>query len=505
MSGPRHRSIVNVGMTGSVAVLRACEGLITVAYLLRVLGAENFGLWALISTMAAYLLVLDLGIVGALGRLLAGHRGADDIEGFNRTLSTALTLLTGAGAVTLLAAFGMAEIFPIVFHVPDGQLADVRTALIIAGIWAALYFPTSIFDVVLWSHERFDLSSLIEMPIIALRLSLILLLIHEGSPLSHLAAIGLAANVTMVALQAACAWWVEPRLRPIPGVMSRAALRDIYPIGIWFSALSMARSLTQQIGPTLVGHSLGNRAVATFTIARQLTTYCATVMLSLTQIAAPRAAVLFFGRQGDEQKILFVGGGRAAAALALFFVGGFLCLGAPFISIWQGGRQDAAFAPLAVLMLGELFPMAQGVTYSILTAMGRHRTLARFAIMEGVCTLCLAAALVRPFGVLGVCCAIGVSATVFRGFCPWLLACRLLGVAPAAYLRGAIVPVVLCWGGAMLVIAVTTAGWPVRGWGSLIGYGLLYAALYLPACGLVLLGRDALGPAKNFIHRLRIS
>ncbi|MEZ0167160.1 lipopolysaccharide biosynthesis protein [Microvirga sp. TS319] len=505
MSRTRHRSIVNVGMTASVAVLRACEGLITVAYLLKVLGAENFGIWALISTMAAYLLVLDLGIVGALGRLLAGHRGVGDIEGFNRTLSTALTLLTGAGAVTLLAAVGLAEIFPLIFHVPDHQLADVRMALIIAGVWAALYFPTSVFDVVLWSYERFDLSSLIEMPIIGLRLSLILLLIHEGSPLSHLAAIGLTANVTMVTLQAACAWWVEPRLRPIPGVMSRAALKEIYPIGVWFSALSMARSLTQQIGPTLVGHSLGNRAVATFSIARQLTTYCATVMLSLTQIAAPRAAVLFFGRHGDEQKILFVGGGRAATALALFFAGGFLSLGAPFISVWQGGRQDAAFAPLVVLMLGEAFPMAQGVTYSILTAMGRHRTLARFAIMEGIGTLCLAALLMRPFGILGVCCAIAVSATVFRGLCPWLLACRLLGVAPLAYLRDAVAPVVVCWCGAILLTVMMAAEWPVRGWISLIGYGMLYAALYMPACAILLLGRGALAPAKSLIHRLRIS
>jgi len=505
MSRIRHRSIVNVGMAGSVAVLRACEGLITVAYLLKVLGAESFGIWALISTMAAYLLILDLGVVGALGRLLAGHRGADDIEGFNRTLSTALTLLTGAGAVTLLAALGIAEIFPLVFQVPEHQLADVRTALLIAGVWAALYFPTSIFDIVLWSHERFDLSSLIEMPIIALRLGLILFLIHEGSPLSHLAIIGLTANLAMVTLQAACAWWIEPRLRPVPGVLSRAALKEIYPIGIWFSALSIARSLTQQIGPTLVGYSLGNRAVATFTIARQLTTYCATVMLSLTQIAAPRAAVLFFGRHGDEQKILFIGGGRAAAALALFFVGGFLSLGASFISVWQGGRQDAAFAPLMVLLLGEAFPMAQGVSYSILTAMGRHRMLARFAIMEGLCTLALAASLVGPFGILGVCCAIAVSATVFRGLCPWLLACRLLSVTPLAYLRDAVAPVAVVWIGAVLVIWLTAAEWPVRGWGSLIGYAMLYAALYLPACAFVVLGHGALGPAKDFIQRLRIT
>jgi O-antigen/teichoic acid export membrane protein len=496
---------LNVGTTATTAVLRACEGLFTVAYLLKVLGAETFGIWALISTMTAYLMILDLGVVGALGRLLAGCRSNGDIEGFNKILSTALTLLTGAGAVTLLVALGIAEIFPLLFHVPDHQLTDVRAALIIVGIWAALYFPTSIFDVVLWSHERFDLTNLVEMPVIVIRLGLIILLIHEGSPLAHLAGIGLASNVVIVILTAVCAWRVEPRLRPIPGLLNRAALKEIYPIGVWFSALSVARSLTQQIGPTLVGYSLGNRAVATFTIARQLTTYCATVMLSLTQIAAPRAAVLFFGRQGDQQKILFVGGGRAAMALTLFFVGGFLSLGASFISIWQGGRQDAAFLPLVVLLLGEAFPMAQGVTYSILTAMGRHRMLARFAIMEGLCTLCLAAAAVRPFGILGVCCAIAVSATVFRGLCPWLLACRLLNVTPLAYLRDAVAPTAVIWVTAVVTVTLTAYEWPPRGWASLIGYGALYAALYLPAGAFIVLGREASAPARNLIRRLRIT
>ncbi len=505
MSVTRHRAILNVGTTATTAVLRALEGLFTVAYLLKVLGPENFGIWALISTMTAYLMILDLGVVGALGRLLAGCRGADDIEGFNRTLSTALTLLIGAGVVTLIAAFGISRIFPLLFQVPDHQLADVQTALMIAGIWAALYFPTSIFDVVLWSHERFDLTNLIEMPVIALRLGLIIMLIHQGSPLAHLASIGLAANVTIVLLTAACAWWVEPRLRPIPGVLSRAALKEIYPVGIWFSALTVARSLTQQIGPTLIGYSLGNRAVATFTIARQLTTYCSTVLLSLTQIAAPRAAVLFFGRQGDEQRTLFIGGGRAAMALTLFFVGGFLSLGASFISVWQGGRQDASFLPLVVLLLGEAFPMAQGVTYSILTAMGRHRTLARFAIMEGLCTLCLAAAMVRPFGILGVCCAIAVSATVLRGFFPWLLACRLLNVRPLAYLRDAVAPTAAVWIAAVLAVSLTAYEWPPRGWVSLIGYGALYAALYLPAGAFIVLGREAFNPARNLIRRLRIT
>jgi O-antigen/teichoic acid export membrane protein len=308
-------------------------------------------------------------------------------------------------------------------------------------------------------------------------------------------------NVAMATFMASLAWWVEPRLRLYPGYISRTVIRDIYSVGIWFSALSIARALTLQVGPTIVGFGLGNRLVATFTIARQLTTYVSMVMLSLTQIAAPRAAVLFFSQQADEQKTLFIGGGRAAIALALFFVGGFLSLGSPFISLWQGGRQDAAYIPLVILLLGEVFPMGQGVTYSVLTAMGRHRQLAQLALCEGMTSLCLAAAAIRPFGMLGVCIAIAISSFVFRGLCPWLLACRLFNVRPSSYLREAVVPISAVWVITVAGMSLLAIKSPPQGWATLIGYGALYAALYLLASAFVILRRDAFVPLWNFILR----
>lgn len=501
MSEMRRRSLLNVGTTALSAGVRAGEGLITVAYLLKVLGAETFGLWALISTTTAYFLILDLGVVGSLGRLVAGCRGSDDIDGLNRIVSTALTLLSAVGVITLLAALGISELFPLVFHVPEAQVADVHFALLVVGMGVALYFPTSIFNVVLWSYERFDLINMVEMPVIIIRLCLVLTLVHAGSSLTQLALIGLTMSLATVVLSAFLAWKVEPRLRPLPGYLSRAVIGDIYAVGIWFSALSAAKALTQQVGPTLIGSAIGNRAVATFTIARQLTTYVALVMLSLTQITAPRAAIFFFGHHGDKQRSLFVGGGRIATALALFFVGGFICLGAPFISVWQGGRQDEAFGPLVVLLAGELFPMGQGVTYSILTAMGRHRQLARLALFEGVFSLSLAAIAIRPFGILGVSVAIAVSSFIFRGFLPWITTCRILDVGPSQYLRESIIPVLVAGLLTCTLIASLTSLSPPHGWMALIGYGALYTAAYLLACVFIVFGWHTLSPVRNFIFR----
>jgi len=489
-----------VGTTASAAMLRAFEGLITVAYLLRILGVETFGIWALISTCAVYLFILDLGVVGSLGRLFAGCRDADDIDKLNRVASTALTLLLAVGIITIVAAIAMAKLFPLIFHVPDFQVHDVQTALLIAGCGVAVYFSMQIFGIVLWSYERFDLINAIEMLMSIARLCLVLSLLHEGSSLTLLASIGFATNVTAALLSAAFAWWVEPRFRPLPGYVSRGIVREIYSIGVWFSALTIARSLTQQVGPTLVGHGLGNRVMATFTISRQLTTYVSMVMLSLTQIAAPRAAVLFFGQHKDEQRVLFVSGGRAAIAMAFFFVGGFLCLGRPFISLWQEGRQDEAFAPLVILLLGEALPMGQGITYSILTAMGRHRYLAKFAIAEGLVTLLLAAIAIKFFGMTGVCIVIATSSFLFRGLCPWLHACRLLDVMPIAYIREAVIPVAAAWFISIACLLLLISNSPPDGWLSLILYGTLYAAVYSIACSFVL-GREILIPIRNLILR----
>ena len=82
--------------------LNAVGALLLLPFVLKALGANDFGVWAMATSITGYLLLLDFGIALACTRYLSVH--ADDQAGWRRTFSSSLLLSLGLAAVLLLVA-----------------------------------------------------------------------------------------------------------------------------------------------------------------------------------------------------------------------------------------------------------------------------------------------------------------------------------------------------------------------------------------------------------------
>ena len=114
----------------------------------------------------------------------------------------------------------------------------------------------------------------------------------------------------------------------------------------------------------------------------------------------------------------------------------------------------------------------------------------------------LAAVLVRPYGVLGVCLAVAIPGFIMRGLCQWLFGCRLLQVSPVHYVKTVFVPVTAL---ALIPIAtfdVLVGHWAPATWGGLVGFGLLYVVLYACVLAPYVLGAENALEAMGSVCRL---
>src|SRR6186997_1166730 len=100
-----NRVSLNIVLNISSALLNAVCGFIILPFLIAQLGREAYGFWTLIVATVGYFLVLDLGVSGAIGRLIAAHRAKDDIEAINRVFTTTLVLLCGVGVLVFVLSF----------------------------------------------------------------------------------------------------------------------------------------------------------------------------------------------------------------------------------------------------------------------------------------------------------------------------------------------------------------------------------------------------------------
>lgn len=422
------------------AVLNAVCGLVTAAFLLRQLGLETFGLWALVVSTTSLLWLLDFGTTVAVGRLIAAGRGESSIDGINRIFSTAVAMLGVCASGVALIAWFIPLVFLAVFTVPPQDAASVVLALRLMALASAVHFIAAPFTCLLWGYERMDLINIIEVPLVLLRLALLMMFVGIGSPLWIVAACTLFTGCLSAVTMAYASFQVEPWLAPWPHMATRRTAATILRLAIDFAALNAARSIALQLSPILVGYTLSNAAVGVFAIARQLSVNCNVLLSATTEAVAARSVRLFHEQAHTAQQTLLVEGGRYTTALSCLLTIGLLVLGDSFIHLWQGGRADEAYQQLRILMLGELIALSQWVTYWVIAGVKKHRLLAVFAVCESVTITGLSLLLVQFFGLSGISFAAAAAAVLFRGIGPLLYGCRLLAVEPRRYMVRVILP-----------------------------------------------------------------
>jgi O-antigen/teichoic acid export membrane protein len=477
---------------GGTATHMLC-GFITVPYLLRELGQEGYSLWALIASLTGYFDLLDLGLRGSLGRNMAFQHAQGDRAGVRTIFTTGLALLGSGSCLVLLGTAAVVLAFPSLFEVPVAEVAETRLALALIGLNLALVFPFFAFEAVLWAYQRFDLINGIEIPGVLLRTGLTFWLVTGQGGLVTLAVITLSITVLSGAAKVGLALRLAPDLRARPRDISGAAARGLYGFGVWCVLMQVARVVTTRAGEPIIGNRLGVVLVAPFSVAARLVGYANSVLCSATGVLTPLATGLHARGRYTQQQGLFVAGGRCCLAVALFFLALFYYLGGPLLLLWTHGRLPLAWPVLMVLGLGEVLPMSQWVTFSMVLGMSRHRLWACMGVVEAAAAITLALTVGQAHGLVGVAASLAVPAAVCRGVVPMVYACRLLDVPLGRYLVRALLPAVAMTAPAALGLALLTGLHAPETWPALFGYGVAAGLCFVVGVALGVLGPTGLG------------
>lgn len=468
----------NVIVNLVAAVTNALGGLVTAAFLVRAMGLELFGLWALVVGATSLLWLLDLGITTAVGRLVAAQRASDDMTGINQIFSTAIAMLWGCALAIAVVSLFLPGLFFVFFAVRAAEVQDVTVALWLMGLASSVHFIAAPFTCTLWGYERLDLAGLIETPMIVLRLALLFTFVGSGSPIWIVAACTLLAGCLGAIAQAIATFRVEPRLRPRPLLVTRSAASRILWLGLDFAAVNAARSVAAQFSPFVIGYALDNASVGVFAVARQLSANCNALVSAATEAIAARSVRLFHSDATSSQVVLFVEGGRYTTTLSVLLTSGLVLLGDSFVHLWQGGRADSSYPQLCILAVGEFLALSQWVTYWVIAGIRKQRLFSAFAIGETLTIAGVSLLLVYPWGLTGVSIATALAAALCRGIAPLIYGCRVLNVKLAAYSGRVILPNIVVGLGAAVVGNALDQWIDPRTWPSFLLTGFLYTVVF---------------------------
>ncbi|HET9233028.1 MAG TPA: oligosaccharide flippase family protein, partial [Candidatus Eisenbacteria bacterium] len=158
--------------------------IVVMPIMVRGLGLDAFGIWAVLGASTGYLSTLDFGLNNALIRFVAAekererHERAEAFFRSGLTLQLLVGVLTG-GLLVLAAPFLARDCF----HVEARLLPEAITAFRISGVSLLLSFLIGAFAAIPAAMRRFDLLTVRTILFMTLQYGLIVLALRLGGGL----------------------------------------------------------------------------------------------------------------------------------------------------------------------------------------------------------------------------------------------------------------------------------------------------------------------------------
>jgi O-antigen/teichoic acid export membrane protein len=459
--------------------------------LVRALGTGRYGVWSLVESILAYLILLDFGVGASVVRYVSKYEAAHDYEQVNRVFSTSMCIFGAAGLLAQLLAVLIAFVgLPLYAQIPADLLPEARWLLILLGTNLGLGLPLSIFCAVLSGLGRYPAQNAIRTTGLVIRSLLLLAVARSGGGLVPLAVVITVSTVCEHVALAALAWRYLPELRFSFALADRSTLKTIRGYTTDAFVAMIAGRISFQTDSLVIGAFYPPALITFFAIPARLVEYAKDTFRTITTGLMPAVSVLeTLGDNAGIRRVLMVGT-RSILWLVLPMQAGLMILGKPFLALWMHNTPEIAensYPTLLILATPLALALPQVVAARILYGMGRLRWFARAAMAEALANLVLSLALVQPLGIEGVALGtaipnvIGSSALIFY-------ICRTLDVGVGRYLRytflaplATVVPLAAGWLAATRWLDLTS-------WFALVGVGAAGLSGYLLAGALVEFG-----------------
>jgi O-antigen/teichoic acid export membrane protein len=474
----KHRPVVNAFANWAGFAAQAVVAFFVAPILVRGLGDERYGIWALVESVLAYLMLFDLGVAASVVRYVACFEATRDQEGLNRVFSTSLCIFAAAGACALVVAVAVALAGTALLQVPPELLSEARWLLLLLGLNIAVGLPLSVFPSVLDGLGRYPIKTTIRTSALLVRAPLFLVVVSNGGGLLELAWVITGCNLLEHLAVAVTVWRCLPGLRFAPAFVDRTTFRAIRGYSLDAFVAMVAGRISFQTDGLVIAAFLAPQFITFFSIGNKLVETVKNSLRAATTVLTP--AVSSLEARGDLEGIrrVLLTSTRYVLWLVLPLQVGLLTLGKPFLALWMSPRHAELCYPTLVILtvpLGLL--LSQSVSGRILYGIGRLRWFSRLTVVEALANLVLSLALVVPLGVEGV--ALGTSIpNLVANVAVLVYICRTLGLSVTVYLRRSFL-------GPCLVVCPLAAAWlavallaPPTSWPAFLTVGALGTAGY---------------------------
>lgn len=307
---------------------------------LHYLSKAEFGLWTLVAQVCNFnQIVIDLGMSGAVARILIDHKDDPDSNAYGAVIQTGLLVLLVQGVLMAMIGGLISYWLPQWMAVPVVHWHVFRLLVIWQCVLVAVAFVVRIFAFILQAHQRYDLCNYANLGGLLVGLAALWAGFESGLKLYSLL-VGAGAGILFGGV---FTFWQTARRRLFPtrgrwGRPNRATFKMLFFYGTDMFLVSIGLQLITASQAPVITRTLGLEAVTVWNIASKLFMLSQQLVYRLLDFSTAAFSEMMV--RGEKARLqsrfrdLIVLSGSAGAAIGVSMA---LCNHA-FLNIWMHGR-----------------------------------------------------------------------------------------------------------------------------------------------------------------------
>jgi O-antigen/teichoic acid export membrane protein len=483
------RFLKNVLWSWSGVATNLAVALLLNPYMIRKLGPERYGIWALIFTVIDYFWFFDLGLNSAVATFCARYWANKETEKINEVVNTALFYFSVISVLAMAVTLTLAHNVGGFFRISPAYRAQFSTLVELTGISWALCIVMNMFVSGLQGFQRFDLESRVWVTSLVLRSLGYFLVLWLGYGLVEMAAVFVFFQVLAGVFNIRNFRGVFRELQFSKALVKFSVFREIVAYGLKTFFANGATLVLNQSSPVLIGHYQPTEFVGFYTLPSRILQYAGDAVSRVGNVTRSSAAELL--AIGENESVLRLGVYSNRYSLTLFMPLAVLLVvyGRELILRWVGPVFATYSAPLLPIFLvsTSLVLAGQFNSSSLLYGINRHGAYARGVIVEAVLNVVGMVLVIPRYGIIGAAVVASGLMLLVRGIYTPLVVSRCLKFSFFEYMRRIYIrPILTALPVASLAWALKMRLLPGRTWFDLfaaaLSIGLSYSALALFTC-----------------------
>lgn len=347
---------IGAGLSYVSTVLNSLVSIFITPFILVALGDVEYGIYRSISALTGQLALVSIG-VGTMATVMVARYNARLDENAKKESENFLAMaITASVLISLLVLviggilyIGIDRLYANTLN--EDQISLTKRLYVLLVLNVALYLLRDVFTGIINGYEKFSYSGLLKVFRIVLRVILILVFLSLGFKSIGLVICDLIVSITLILFDVIFCF-AKLKVKARFHYFDKLLFKTMFTFSAAILLQTIVNQVNQNLDSVILGAMIVPERVTVYSLA--LTIYVAYngVGSAISSLFTPEAARLVQRDEGHREIQSFtVRVGRIQMLINALILGGFICIGRDFISIWAGrGKEDVYFISLMLLI-----------------------------------------------------------------------------------------------------------------------------------------------------------